>query len=214
MDNPLKPLVEYNADLVDRYYPNLRMSNRWEWNHKVAYLCWLDTKMVGQKSTNPTSPISEDTIGILAAPLTNGVPGQNLYPQHFEAVDLVQGSTGNRQWLSFGTVNQNFLVPTIADISKIPDSPPGPNPEPPDNSVPWVAYDESLFNLRLQQQLAYDYGRRPQNADFQVTTWAARVFHSTYMGPEKKPLGFDEALKKHRPEWCGALGVIVDNTWF
>lgn len=81
------------------------------------------------------------------------------------------------------------------------------------NMVPWVAYNEQGYE-RLKQQLAYDYGRRPQGADFDVTVWAARVFHSQYFGPSGVPLGFDEALKKHRPEWCGALGVPVDDTWF
>jgi hypothetical protein len=30
------------------------------------------------------------------------------------------------------------------------------------------------------------------------------------MGPEKTPLGLNAAIKKHRPEWCAALGVPVD----
>ena len=78
--------------------------------------------------------------------------------------------------------------------------------------VPWVAYNEQSFQ-RLKNQLAYDYGRRPQLADFDVSVWAARVFHSQYFGPNKTPLGFDAAMQKHRPEWCGALGIPVDNNW-
>jgi hypothetical protein len=83
----------------------------------------------------------------------------------------------------------------------------------PSNMVPWVAYDENSFQ-GLKQQLAYDYGRRPQGADFDVSVWSARVFHSTYMGPNKTPLGMSAAVHKHRPEWCAALGVPVDDTWF
>ena len=33
------------------------------------------------------------------------------------------------------------------------------------------------------------------------------------MGPDKKPLGLDAAIKRHRPEWCAALGIPVDNYW-
>ena len=79
-----------------------------------------------------------------------------------------------------------------------------------DNSVPWLPYDENSFQA-LKEILAYDYGRRPQAADFDVTVWSARVFHSAYMGPDKKPLGLNAAIKKHRPEWCEALGVPVDD---
>jgi len=77
------------------------------------------------------------------------------------------------------------------------------------DSVPWMPYDENSFQA-LKNVLAYDYGRRPQAADFDVTVWSARVFHSAYMGPEKKPLGLNQATLKHRPEWCEALGVPVD----
>lgn len=76
------------------------------------------------------------------------------------------------------------------------------------NTVPWVGYDENSFQ-ELKKQLAYDYARRPQGADFDVTVWAARVFHSAYMGPEGTPLGLPAAIDKHTPEWCDALHVPV-----
>lgn len=76
--------------------------------------------------------------------------------------------------------------------------------------VPWVGYDENGFQ-NLKKQLDYDYSRRPQGADFDVTVWAARVFHSSTMGPNKKPLGLEKAIVKHREEWCGALGIPQDN---
>ena len=75
-------------------------------------------------------------------------------------------------------------------------------------TVPWMAYDENSFQ-KLKDALAFDYGRRPQEADFDVTIWAARVFHSAYMGPSGVPLGLDAAIDKHRPEWCAALGVTL-----
>lgn len=77
------------------------------------------------------------------------------------------------------------------------------------DSVPWMPYDENSFQS-LKSILAYDYGRRPQAADFDVSVWAARVFHSAYMGPNKQPLGLQAAIAKHRPEWCEALGVPLD----
>jgi hypothetical protein len=80
-------------------------------------------------------------------------------------------------------------------------------------TVPWVPYNENGFD-RLKEQLKYDYGRRPQDADFDVTVWSARVFHSAYMGPEGIPLGLEEAMLKHRLEWCDALGISVDGVWF
>lgn len=78
--------------------------------------------------------------------------------------------------------------------------------------VPWVGYNEGGFQ-QLKAQLAYDYRRRPQEADFDVTVWAARVFHSTFMGPDGIPLGLNAAIRRHRQEWCDALGVPVDDTW-
>jgi len=78
----------------------------------------------------------------------------------------------------------------------------------PGNTVPWVGYNEGSFQ-ELKRQLAYDYARRPQGADFDVSVWSARVFHSAYMGPERIPLGLPAAIDKHTPEWCGALGVAI-----
>jgi len=125
----------------------------------------------------------------------------------YQSVDLLasaESANARPQWLIqevYYTAADWYLIDAV-------------EPEPIIPSVPWVAYNESLFNDRLQKQLAYDYGRRPQAADFMVSVWSARVFHSTYMGPDKKPLGFDAAMSKHRPEWCNALGVIVDGIWF
>lgn len=159
-------------------------------------------------------------------------PGQTQYDGHAidafaydlgdnltHAIDVIGNAEQPHPWKSedgtkddpYATFNEDTATAykTDKDWLEKPTSSNTPN-----ESVPWVAYDEASFNDRLQQQLAYDYGRRPQAADFAVSVWSARVFHSTYMGPEGKPLGFDEALKKHRPEWCESLKVPVDDKWF
>ena len=115
-----------------------------------------------------------------------------------QAVDIIGSAESENANFNWGVDQPRY---TEADIWHGTSSAP-------DNSVPWVAYDENGFQ-QLKSVLAYDYQRRPQAADFDVTVWAARVFHSAYMGPEKEPLGLDAAIKKHRPEWCSALGVPV-----
>ncbi len=85
-----------------------------------------------------------------------------------------------------------------------------PNTNPNPNMVPWVGYNEQGFQ-RLKNTLAHDYARRPQGADFDVSVWAARVFHSQYFGPNGIPLGEEAALHKHKPEWCHELGISVDD---
>lgn len=193
-------IVEKNRALVNQYYPGLSNSNTWEWNHKIAFLSWLESKgLVGQKSTTPTSPVSEDTIGILTHPLV-GLPGQNFYPFTFEAVDLRNGSNGAMQWLSFGLVSQNFIIPTVADVSLIPSQ---PNPG---KTVPWIEYNENGFQ-RLKNMVAHDYGRRPQGPDYDVSVWSGRYFHNCYMGPDGIPLGEQKALERVKPELCASLGI-------
>jgi hypothetical protein len=201
-----KQIIEKNVALVEQFYPGLRFSNRWEWNHKVAYLSGIDTNgLVGQKSTTPSHPTSEDTIGILTTPLS-GPPGKNFYPTKFEAIDLVNGSNGNIQWLSFGLVTQNFIIPTIADVSAINTN---PIPVPPEKTVPYEPYWGDPESDYLGRLLVFDYGQRPQLIDAESMRWTSRVFHSAYMGPDGIPLGLDAAIIKHRPEWCNALGVPV-----
>lgn len=122
----------------------------------------------------------------------------------FQAVDLIGGAEGPNPTINWGVDIPRY---TIKDWLKEPSS--GGN-QPIPQTVPWVAYDENSFQ-RLKNMLSYDYARRPQMADFDVSVWSARVFHSAYMGPERIPLGLDAAINKHRPEWCAALGVPVDN---
>lgn len=76
----------------------------------------------------------------------------------------------------------------------------------PSNMVPWVPYDENGFQS-LKKELAYDYARRPQGADFDVSVWAARTFHNAFMGPEKTPLGMTAGIDRAKREWSAALGV-------
>lgn len=77
------------------------------------------------------------------------------------------------------------------------------------NMVPWVGYNEQGFE-RLKKMLKHDYERRPQSADFDVSVWAGRYFHNQYMGPNKIPLGQNEALKRIKGELCLALGISND----
>jgi hypothetical protein len=172
----------------------------------VKYAQGIDPKIQHLKKTGGTQYNGHAIDAIIYPTGENGI---------YHSVDLIGSAEQPHPWVSEGGSNPN---PTgqwneymghnysAADIWVA-----GNNTS---NMVPWVPYDEHSFNDRVQKQLAYDYGRRPQNADFQVSVWSARVFHSAYMGPEKTPLGFDKALQKHRPEWCAVLGVTVDNEWF
>lgn len=151
--------------------------------------------------------------------------GQTQYNGHANDAFLYADGTGNPNGLyqsvdligSAESTNPNdpphifwgVDIPRYTDVDWL--ATPNSNPTP-INMVPWMGYDENSFQ-KLKQQLAYDYGRRPQGADFDVTVWSARVFHSWYMGPDKTPLGQDAAIKRHRPEWCEALGIPVDNYW-
>ncbi len=118
----------------------------------------------------------------------------------YQAIDIIGGAEGENPKINWGVDIPRY---TDSDIWHEPTS---------NNMVPWVAYDEQGFGL-LKTQLDWDYSRRPQGPDYDVSVWAARVFHSQYMGPAAKPLGFVESMKKHRPEWCAALQVPVDNHW-
>lgn len=135
---------------------------------------------------------------LYAEPYSNSNP---LY----QAVDIIASAESANANYNWGVDTPRY---TAADIwVGTPGG--GEKPDKPAvDSVPWLPYDENSFQ-QLKQVLAYDYGRRPQAADFDVTVWSARVFHSAYMGPDKKPLGLDAAIKKHRPEWCEALGIPV-----
>lgn len=77
------------------------------------------------------------------------------------------------------------------------------------NTVPWTVYNEQGFE-RLKKMLMHDYGRRPQGPDFDVSVWAGRYFHNQYMGPNKIPLGENEALRRVKGELCIALGIPND----
>jgi hypothetical protein len=128
-----------------------------------------------------------------------------------QAVDIIYAAEAKPPYTpSNPAPDKNFGIDepryTEEDWSYEPQGEGGEN----DHSVPWVVYDERGFE-NLKQTLAHDYARRPQGADFDVSVWAARVFHSCYMGPDGIPLGMDAAMHKHKPEWCAALGIPVDN---
>ncbi len=90
-----------------------------------------------------------------------------------------------------------------------------PQGEPvPTNTVPYTPYQGDAINSELKRTLAYDYARRPQGVDWDVSVWAFRIQHSALMGPIPPsagghPLGMGGAIEKHRPEWCSALSVPV-----
>lgn len=136
--------------------------------------------------------------------------GQDNPNELYQAVDII-GAAESTDPNNPPRINWGIDIPRYTDSDWLsdPNSGGGTNPI---QTVPWVGYNEQGFQ-RLKNQLAYDYGRRPQNADFDVTVWAARVFHSQYMGPLGVPLGEEVAIRKHRPEWCAALGISVDNHW-
>jgi len=88
---------------------------------------------------------------------------------------------------------------------------PGPTPQPPSNTVPFHGYDGDEKWKQVGVVLASDYARKPQALDADSVVWTARTIHDCYMGPDasKPPLSLDESIKKHRAEWCAALGVPV-----
>jgi len=80
--------------------------------------------------------------------------------------------------------------------------------------VIYQPYQGDSSNSELKRILSFDYSRRPQGADWDVSVWAFRVQHSALMGPVSpssggRPLGLVAAIEKHRIEWCQALGVPV-----
>lgn len=123
----------------------------------------------------------------------------------FQAVDII-GAAESTDPTNPPRINWGVDIPryTIKDWLQEPNA----NPVPPSNMVPWVPYDEQKFQF-LKRQLAYDYARRPQGPDFDVSVWSARTLHNTYFGPEGTPLGEVAGLERAQKEWSAALGVPV-----
>jgi hypothetical protein len=185
---------------IDSRFPGLRLSNRFEWTHKVAYKCYLVDKAVGQKRADPGRPISDDTIGWIRSGSVIGSPGQEI-SMIFDAVDLLDGSTGAMHFNNVGPVNQVFVIPTVTDVV---GNGSGTNPNPP-NTVPYRPYDGDSAWLEVGRVLVFDYSRRPQLLDDQSVVWTARTIHDCYM----EKLSLQQSIDKHRIEWCAALGVPV-----
>lgn len=118
----------------------------------------------------------------------------------YSAVDIIADAETNHASAGWGVDTPCY---TSADWMATP----GPVPTP-IKMVPYVAYDENA-NQEMKRELAYDYARRPQNADFDVCIWNARVFHNAYMGPDGTPLGMVNGTSRARNEWCAALGIPV-----
>ncbi len=121
-------------------------------------------------------------------------------PTLYRHVDVIAGAEAPGASAGFG-----IDIPRYTDSDWYPVATSTP---PSTGMVPWVPYDENGFQ-ELKRQLAYDYARRPQGPDYDVSVWAARTFHNSYMGPNKVPMGFTAGLEKARAEWCAALGVPV-----
>ena len=213
MDNELRPLIESIIKDVEKAYPGLRMSNRWEWNHKVAYIGYLRNKRIFQKRAG-SGPVSEDTIGITNESI-NGVGGQEINAT-FEAVDLVSGSTGAIQWLSYGLVNQTLVVPTVADISLIGNTPtPTPVPVPPPIPIPFPSYnslgDDQVFGNVLGKTLESDYHEAGRLPDGGFVIWASRTLYDAFywiiVDKMEAKAAVLKSIDKHRKEWRHELGL-------
>jgi len=203
-------IVEYNIELVELGYPNLRKTNRREWNHKVAYLSYLKTKQVGQKSRDNNAQVSEDTIGIVSAPI-NQPPGSKFYPQVFEAVDLVNGTSGELQWLSYGMVTQCFIIPTVADVSQIPDE--VPVPIPPSQPCKFPSYselgDDAFWRDNVGKPLEADYKEFNQVMNDGSIVWSSQTMYDAMywivVDKMEPKAAVDRSVNKHRLEWRAAL---------
>lgn len=129
-------------------------------------------------------------------------------PDLYRAVDVI-GAAESTDPNNPPRPNFGIDIPRYTDefwMAKPNDSGGGTQPGP--KMVPWVPYNEQKFQF-LKKQLAYDYARRPQGADFDVCVWAARTFHNAYMGPDGTPLGEQAGMERAQKEWCAALGVPV-----
>lgn len=122
-------------------------------------------------------------------------------PDLLRAVDVIANAETHNASAGFSIDEPRYSDDMWLDID-------GGNNSGGSDMVPYVPYDENGFQ-ELKRTLAYDYARRPQGADFDVTVWAARVFHNAYMGPTGTPLGLDAGIARAREEWCSALGVPV-----
>ena len=128
-------------------------------------------------------------------------------------IDVIGGAGGPSPYPTWAIVT-NPSAPVKAAWVEPGDIEEPEVPESEDNSIPWIPYPGDESNAELKRVLSFDYSRRPQSADFDVSVWAFRVMYTGLMGLRKpsdggEPLGINAAITHHRPEWCGALGVPV-----
>ena len=194
-----KAQIQAQIALIEARYPGLRMSNRYEWTHKVAHACYLQDATVGQKRADAGRPISDDTIGWAASPVI-GVPGQQVAVT-FNAVDLLDGSTGAIHWdENPGITNQLFVIPLTTDIGTSPvPAPPPVVVQPYPGDAVWDAVGVQLFA---------DYARAGQPPNPQMGRWFGRTIWDATEG-DGTVLTVPESITKHRAEWCAVLGIAV-----
>jgi len=129
------------------------------------------------------------------------------------AIDVIASAESPHPWKSEGggnpTPSPTFIEDKNTAYKTNTDWLSEPMEQPVPNTVPWVPYDENSFQ-ELKRQLAYNYARRPQGPDYDVSVWSARTFHNAYMGPEKTPLGFNAGLERAMRECCSALNVSYE----
>lgn len=99
----------------------------------------------------------------------------------------------------------NQCRPFVSPI--VPQSGGGTNPCPELPSYVEVGGDEAGW--KLGNYLFYDYGRAGQAPNAGMGVWFYRTAYDCIAG-----LDFDASLKKHRAEWCEALGIPVDDKEF
>lgn len=176
--------IEHVFDQVEAEFPSLRMSDRPLWTRIGVARCYAIDQTVGLKRADPHRPISDDTIAIASAPVP-GAAGQEI-PMSFEAVDLVAGSTGQRQWSSYGIVSQIFIIPAAAQA---------PAPVPTKPTYPPYAGDPAFDAVGVM--IFAQYAEAHRAPDEQCGRWFGRIIYDWLA--EVVPT-LDDSIRKHKAE--------------
>ena len=148
----------------------------------------------------PATQFNKHAIDVLAYDNRNAEDGTPIME-----IDILGGAESSNAVPTWQVRETVYQVKDLMEPEEVESGPADPV-----NMVPWVSYNEQSFE-RLKRMLKHDYSRRPQGADFDVSVWAARMFHNQYMGPEGKPLGEQAALERIKVELCSALSIPLDD---